>query len=399
LVLALCVVVSGCSPSGPPTVQALESPAGSESGEPRLSLGGDGVLYLSWIENAEAGHVLRFSSWTGETWTPSREIARGEDWFVNWADFPAVAALEDGTLFAHWLQMEGVDTYAYGIRVVISRDGGETWGEPVTPHRDGTETEHGFVSMIPISPDRVGLVWLDGREMTGGHDDHGHGQGAMTLRYAAMDVDGNLHDEALLDTRVCECCTTDGAVAGDGAVVAVYRDRSDEEIRDISFVRRDGTSWSEPGQIHADNWKINGCPVNGAALDIRADLAAVAWFTVEGEEQDVGHVRVAFSDDGARSFGDPIKTDDGNPIGRVGIVLLEDGAAMVTWLEDRTEGLAEIRMRRVEQSGVRGPTVIVSETRSVRGSGFPQIAQLGDELFFAWTDAGDSSSIHCAVYR
>jgi hypothetical protein len=221
----------------------------------------------------------------------------------------------------------------------------------------------------------------------------------MTLRYAAMDAKGNLHDEALLDSRVCECCSTDGAVTGDGSLVAIYRNRSEEEIRDISFIRRTGGSWSEPALIHADNWKINGCPVNGAALDIRGNQAAVAWFTVEGEEQDIGHVRVAFSADGARSFGDPIKADDGNPVGRVDIVLLADGAAMVTWLEDRAEGIAEIRMRRVEPNGVRGPVILVTETRSARGSGFPQMARLGDEIFFSWTDTGESSRVRCAVYR
>lgn len=392
--------ILGCSPSPPPTVQSIESPAAPLSGEPRLSVGGDGVLYLSWIEQAEAGHVLRFSSWNGEAWTPSRMIAAGDDWFVNWADFPAITALEDGTLFAHWLQMEGAGTYSYGIRVAISHDGGETWEEPVTPHRDGTESEHGFVSLIPVSPDRMGLFWLDGREMSGGHDDPtGHGQGAMTLRFAAMDAQGNLHDEAMLDPRVCECCSTDGAVSADGSLIAIYRDRSEEEVRDISFVRRTGTSWNEPDQIHADNWKINGCPVNGAALDIREDVAVVAWFTVEGEEQDIGHVRVAFSGDGARSFGDPTKVDDGNPVGRVDTVLLEDGSALVTWIENRSEGIAEIRMRRIEQNGVRGPTIIITETRSARASGFPQMTRLGDDVFFAWTDAGEPTQVRCAVYR
>ena len=30
------------------------------------------------------------------------EAASGDDWFVNWADFPSVIALPDGSLAAHW---------------------------------------------------------------------------------------------------------------------------------------------------------------------------------------------------------------------------------------------------------------------------------------------------------
>ena len=74
--------------------------------------------------------------------------------------------------------MSGGDTaYSYDVRVAWSRDAGETWSDPITPHDDGTLTEHGFVSMVPERGDQVSLVWLDGRE-TVGASEGGHSSAA-----------------------------------------------------------------------------------------------------------------------------------------------------------------------------------------------------------------------------
>jgi hypothetical protein len=147
------------------SVRELTSPAGAGSGEPNLAVGADGRILLSWIEAASEGrHRLRFAARVDRgAWSEPRTIAEGAGWFVNWADFPAVAELADGSLFAHWLAQSGAGKYAYDVRVGTSRDGGATWSGPVVPHRDGTETEHGFVSFARWDERSMGLVWLDGR--------------------------------------------------------------------------------------------------------------------------------------------------------------------------------------------------------------------------------------------
>ena len=120
-------------------VKPLPTPAGPGSAEPNLSLGPGGRVYLSWLEMAaDSSHQLRFSTLQDERFSPARTIATGAkgDWFVNWADFPSVIAVSDKELVAHWLERSGMGRYAYGVRVVRSRDAGATWSEPVTPHRD-----------------------------------------------------------------------------------------------------------------------------------------------------------------------------------------------------------------------------------------------------------------------
>ena len=104
-----------CSESAPAS-GALELAAGPGSLAPNLDLGADGRARLSWIEPlAEGGHALCFSTWEGEQWSAAREIARGTDWVVNWADVPTLTALSDGTLAAAWLARLGPSPDAYGI--------------------------------------------------------------------------------------------------------------------------------------------------------------------------------------------------------------------------------------------------------------------------------------------
>jgi hypothetical protein len=110
-------------------------------------------------------------------------------------------------------------------------------------------------------------------------------------------------------------------------------------------------------------------------------------------------VRVVFSRDGGRTFGDPVRVDDGRPLGRQDVVLLSGGSAVVAWLEDGTEGNAEVRLREVSSSGTRGPTVSVGVTASSRAAGFPRLARRGDDVLVAWTEVGELSRVRSAVYR
>ncbi|MCA1633993.1 MAG: glycoside hydrolase [Acidobacteria bacterium] len=365
------------------TVRALPSPAAPGSGQSNLSVGPDGRVYLSWIERLEGKRfALRFARREGAGWSAPRTIAEGSNWFVNWADFPSLAALPDGSLAAHWLARSGAGTYAYDVNISRSQDGGKTWGPAVVPHRDGTQTEHGFVSMFPAGG-ALGAVWLDGRETKppepGGGEHHGHGQ--MTLRYATLGPGGKLASEARLDARVCECCQTSAAVTSEGVVV-VYRDRSHEEMRDISIVRLlRGGLWSEPRTIHVDGWRIDGCPVNGPSVAASGRRVAVAWFTMAGGGP---HVRLAFSKDAGATFSPPSEVGDADPIGRTDVLVLADGSALVCWLE-KTTGGAELRARRVRPDGTRDPSITVAPSNATRSSGFPQMARTKNTIIFSWT--------------
>lgn len=360
------------------TVVPLDSPAGPGSGEPHL-VASEGQLYLSWLEPFTGGHALKFSRWNGERWTPPRAIVTSGSMFVNWADFPSLLALSDGSLVAHWPEKGGKGVYEYNVMISSSTDGGQSWTEPVSPHRDGTLSEHGFVSLIDLGEGRFGAVWLDGRQFKAGAKDL---ENEMSLRFARYEK-GGFQTEVLLDKRVCDCCQTAAAVTRDGTFVA-YRDRGADEIRDISCVTYTGGTWSEPRTLFPDRWEIPACPVNGPSVAANGSSVAVAWFTFAAQK---GRVQLVFSEDGGKSFGAPVRIDAGSPAGRVDVEWLSESAVLVSWLE-QTEGTSgEIRARSVRVDGTAEPAFLVARTTSGRLSGFPRMARRGDEVFFAWTDA------------
>ncbi len=399
LLLSLCLVVAALTITTTAfgQIQASDPPASAGSSVPNLFTAPGGEVYLSWIETSvEKRHTLRFSVLSSKGWSEPRTVASGDNWFVNWADFPSIVALADGSLAAHWLVKNGDGTYAYDVVISRSFDNGKTWTKPIRPHTDGTQTEHGFVSMLGEAG-RLMVVWLDGRKFkpqTGEHSGHGHGpsDSEMTLRYAEMTGGNRLEREAELDARVCECCQTSAAMTSEGMVV-VYRDRSKEEVRDISVVRHTRGRWSEPKPVYPDDWKIEGCPVNGPSVSASGRRVGVAWFTAAADRPSV---KVAFSNDAAATFGKPVQVDDSRPLGRVDILMLKDGSAIVTWLE-RTEKGADIRARKIAPNGERGPSVTIAESNAARASGFPQAALARDSVVFAWTETGSPSRLRAAI--
>ena len=380
LVLFVLLSAMGCQSKSPSTVSATQFsvPASAESGQPHLYAEEGGPVWLSWVEpTGDDQHALRYATLDDTSWTEPRTAAQGADWFVNWADVPSLRPLPNGRLAAHYLQSNGPDPLAYAVRITQGTPSG-TWQSAVTPHDDGTETEHGFASLLPWAEDQLLAVWLDGRKMAG---KEGHG-GEMTLRGAVLDSTGTVEHEALIDARTCECCPTTAVRTGEAALVA-YRDRSEDEIRNIRLARFDGQSWSEPTLLHDDGWQISGCPVNGPALAAEGDRVVAAWYTApEGTPR----VKVAFLDDGGRQFTEPVVVAEGTPTGRVDVVSLQDGRAAVSWLGKHDDSAA-LLAQSVRADGSTGRAVPMATLGSAsRGVGVPQLVRNGDHLYAAWTN-------------
>src|SRR5688500_13256025 len=395
--LAIALICVSCSRTDnkPLAIKATQSPTDGDSREPELTATQNGTVILSWVERlSEKRYALRAAVLEPNGWSETRTVAEGDNWFVNWADFPSVIALNDGTLAAHWLVKSGAGTYAYDVNISTSKDGGRSWTKPIIPHRDQTPTKHGFVSLIPMSDGRRGATWLDGRNMKNMKetDEHAPAPESMTLRYATIDANGNLADETQLDERVCECCQTSAAVTSAGPI-AVYRDRSATEVRDIYIVRQVNGSWTSPQPVYADNWQINGCPVNGPSVTADGSRVAVAWFS---SVADTPRVKVAFSQDAGATFSQPIQVDDGPNVGRVDTLLLPDGSALGCWLSGDAQ-VGEITARRVQADGSVGPASVIATTDISRSSGFPRMARRGNEVHFAWTEFGKPARVRTAV--
>ena len=381
--------IAGCEQAQVPkmedeTVTMLPTRAAEGSMGPNLIAGHDGSIVLSWIEPDGEGHALNHSSLVDGAWSDPRTVASGDNWFVNWADFPSVVPVSESLWGAHWLVSQPAGGYAYDVHTAVSADNGDTWSEAIIPHNDGTATEHGFVTLFPDAGG-LGMVWLDGRKMVNEYDENDKGASGMTLRSGAFDQDLLPFKEAQVDDLVCDCCQTDIALTEDGPV-AIYRNRTVNEIRDIYVSRREFGEWQPGHAVGEDNWEIAACPVNGPVIQADGSSVAVAWFTAADGK---ARVQVAWSDDSGRTFTDAVEVTADRPLGRVGAVLLTDGDIIVSWLKSTGDGQAQLLMNRVSRGGVRGDAFVLAEAADVFAFSVPQLALTGSDLVVAWTTEND----------
>jgi hypothetical protein len=385
VLLFIALVLAGCvGDPTPESVTAMVTPAATGSMGPNLATGSDGTVVLSWIEPDGDGHALRFSVLAEAGWEAPRTVARGDTWFVNWADFPSVVPLSDSLWGAHWLDSQPEGGYAYDVKVSLSNDHGDTWSEAFLPHFDGTPTEHGFVTLFPDS-NGLGLVWLDGRKMVNDYDEHDVGASGMTLRAATFGVDQVPIRSSLVDGLTCDCCQTDVALTTDGPV-AVYRDRTTAEIRDIYVSRREFGEWQSGIPVARDDWEIAACPVNGPIIRSIDDKLVVAWFTAAAGQS---MVKAAWSGDGGKHFADPIVISSDVPLGHVGAVLLPGGDLIVGWQKKIGEGRAELLLRRVSPSGDLSDAYALTEASDIFAFSVPQLALADAGIIVVWTTSVD----------
>lgn len=394
VLLACALAFAACSgETVEGTVQPLQSPSALNSSLPRLVTSPAGDVYLSWVEKSgEKTTSLKYARLEDDVWGASIEITSGDNWFVNWADFPSLMVNGD-QLAAHWLQKSDLGTYDYDVRMVQSSDRGQSWNEPFIVHNDGIAAEHGFASMLPMENGNTFITWLDGRNTKGGSHSAGThgGGGAMTLRAAIFDAEGKALERWELDNRICDCCQTGATMTSNGPVV-VYRDRSETEIRDMSVVRYVNGQWTAPEPLAIDMWEIAGCPVNGPAITASGDQVAAAWFTVKGGTP---QVKIVFSADAGATFGEPVMVSQGITNGRVGIKSLENGNVVVSWMETRDEQ-AQVMLASYNAQGVLLKKIQVAETNASRASGFPVITSSGNSVYAAWTEVSEETIVKTA---
>ena len=376
--LLVVALISACANKGS---SITDPPIGSGAEEPSLTVT-EGGLVLSWMEPYEGDIVLKMSLHNGVKWSPAKSIAKGDDWFVNWADFPAVVA-NGNLLFAHFLQKSARPTFAYDVMFTVSQNMGETWSTPKKLHQDTVSAEHGFVSAVPYN-DGFYVSWLDGRYTTEQH-------GAMTIRAAYIDGNGEINHAAEIDNSTCDCCQTAMSLVN-GVPWSFYRNRTEEEVRDMYYSKLVEGQWSEPEVLNEDNWLINACPVNGPEASTYNKSIAVAWFTgAEGEQK----TKMKISHDEGNSFGEAILVDETKSFGRVD-VQMDSAYIYVTYLSKK-DASAAIMLKVYNHSGILQRSEIIAAVSPERGTGFPRTALWHENLIITWTDV-DQHTIKVLKY-
>ena len=367
--------------------EGWEPPISAISVSPNLSLDKKGSPILSWMRVDGETVYLEYARLESKQWSPPITVSSGGNWLVNRADFPSVVQLTDSLWAAHWLVFTDPSTFAYDVFISLSRDGGKTWEEGFSPHTDGTISEHGFVSFFADESD-VGVVWLDGRNMLGGHANeaaqHVHSEGidGMALRSTKFTSMGLISDDQEIDDLVCDCCQTDISETPDGPIL-VFRNRTENEHRDIYFSRMINGQWSKSKPVAVDNWLIGGCPVNGPSVAANQNKTAVAWYT---QAKGFGEVKVALSDNGSDNFNSPINIDTGEDVlGQVGLAPLEEGGFVISWMTHKEGTSGELRVQYIDDLGVTSQSIVKENISNTRIAGLPQMVLHDENIVLAWT--------------
>ena len=350
---------------------------GDNNAQPNL-VSSNGALSLSWISSKNKNKAsLHFSQFKKGKWIKPQKIANGSDWFVNWADFPAHAINED-LIITSYLKKSDSGTYTYDVILNLQKLSGEKIKKDFLLNTDGVKAEHGFVSIIPNNNKGFFITWLDGRNTVEKKLDGHHKP--MTIRFAEITNTGEVINESELDEAACDCCQTSIAMTNNGPIV-VYRDRSENEVRDIYTIRNINGFWEEPNPLHNDGWIINGCPVNGPKVAVNSTNLAIAWFTVFNDNP---IVNVSFSKTNGDSFGIPFKLNDLDAIGRVDVAFLNNKEVIVSYMEVDDLG-TYLRIKKVSVTGEISKPITISKIDGGRNTGVPQLEIINNEIFIVWT--------------
>ncbi len=373
--LALLAIIS-CS-TKEVFIEDIPFPYGDNNAQPNL-VSSNGSLSLSWVSSKKENKAsLHFSQFKKGKWDKPQTITDGDDWFVNWADFPAHAINED-LIVTSYLKKSASGTYTYDIILNLQKLSGEKIKQDFLLNTDGVKAEHGFVSIIPNNKKGFFITWLDGRNTVEKRLDGSHKP--MTIRFAEITNKGDIINESELDGSTCDCCQTSMVITNNGPIV-VYRDRSEKEVRDIYSVRNINGVWQDPSPIHNDGWKVNGCPVNGPKVAVNSTNLAIAWFTVFNDSP---LVNVSFSKNDGDSFGTPLKISDHNAIGRVDVAFLNSKQVIVSYMEFDDIG-TYLRIKKVSINGKVSKPITISKIDGGRNTGVPQLEIINNEMIIVWT--------------
>lgn len=373
LLLALCAAALPALAQKP---AAETNPSGNGSLQPNWSVTQDGSPLLSWIEKAKDGsYSLKYAIRKGAAWSEPRMVASGRKFFRHPAEVPEVIAMPDGGFMAHWIETPKEESEAEFAYVSASKDGMK-WTTPVLAHKDRSQVQHGLASMAATGDHEASLIWLEAL--------HGEDE-PVAMKRTIVSSAGAVVKEEVLDPDVCGCCPTTIVKTSRGLLIA-YRAHTKADIRDIGTIRYEGGKWTPLKILNTDNWKIDACPTNAAAVSAKGDRVAISWFT---GAQDNPRTQLALSTDDGVTFGKPVLVSTGHSYGYTSVALDDAGGATVSWLEDSGSD-ARILVRHVTAAGAAGPVTEIAHG-SKQSLGYPKLLHNGADTWIAWgSGAGDA---------
>lgn len=248
-----------------PTLLIAAAAVASFAGvQPHLAAGG-GDVYVTFA----AGDVISVarSADAGATFATPVALPGAGRLALGAHRGPRIAVTRDAVLVA---AIAGAKGGGADGDVVLYRsvDQGRTWSGPRAISTVPGAAREGLHGLAANATGVVAIAWLDLRNTT-------------TRVYAAVSRDHGMtwHESLVFAGRdgACECCHPSVAVADDGRVAVMFRNRLDGR-RDMFVVQsRDGASYMPQVKQGTGSWPLEACPMDGGAIAIDATGTYAVW--------------------------------------------------------------------------------------------------------------------------
>ncbi len=355
-----------------------------------LDPAGDTVYILAVAGTDPASQLVLLTSVNGgDTFEPPVPVNEpGTNVSSHGENGPSMMFGPGDKLFTVWEQPEGDGA---NIMFASSLDFGSTFEKPVRVSDQATPTYSGYPTFA-VSPNKTLCVaWLDFRDQTPDSNT------ASIYLSCSIDEGATFSKNIKVADGVCPCCRPTIVYGPQGQLMILWRRVFPGSIQDMvgSVSRDQGHSFDAPVRVAEDNWRLEGCPDSGSAAIRVGKRVYVAWQT-EATRATSG-VRLAWSDDGGKTFSLPImaseKTFDAN---RPAFALEDDGNLLLTFQArdpERRGGWTPPRPYVVEidvHGDLSAPTLIADGTMPVE---YPTAASgSAGRIFFGWTEATTDAS-------
>lgn len=374
---------------------------GQPTRDPKLTFRASGGVYLLAVSGSHAGSSvgLATSGDGGDSFSPPAPLnPEGMKVSSHGENSPTFSFSPGIEAYALWERSSG---RGIGTDLMFSRSPafGHVWEPPVLVTDKDEPSTNAFSSMSVSPRGEVYCVWLDGR------DSAMCPPGTSSVYLAKSTDQGRSFQPNVAVARgVCPCCRPVVAFGKGGAVHVSWRHVYGDNLRDMAMTTSvdGGQTFGEPVRVAQDGWKINGCPHSGASLAVTGDRLWQAWYS-DGDGSNPG-VRLAWSDDGAKTFTKPILAsaqvlDANHP----DMAVADDGRLLMVFQgrePGREDGWAPSGPWIVEiapDGSVSAPQLVPGHRKSIS---YPQIAggTLG-RVAVAWTEKDERGQSQIRLSR
>jgi hypothetical protein len=338
-----------------------------------------------WLAQVKDGHVLvSQSADQGKTFSSAVKVnAQPEFVAASGETRPKILLGKNGNIYISWTQ--SLETpYAGNIRFSRSVDGGKSFSTPITVNDNLDPITHRFEAMGVNARGQIYLAWLDKRDALAAKN-KGEKYGGIAIYSAMSDDDGkSFQANQKIADHTCECCRVAMAIDSTDIPVVVWRHIFGRNVRDHGLVRLDGAVHKEaditPQRVTFDNWEVEACPHHGPAMSISGNTYHLTWFNL-------GTVRsglfYAHSIDAGKTFSAPVSIGNRERQPGHAAVLSIGKNVYIAWKEFDGEVTA-IHIMHSRDGGVSwGETQQVATSRDV--SDHPLLISHKAQVYVSWS--------------